>query len=130
MNFVAVSSKGTWHPIMTSDTTIQSYWLNWKVLICVILIILSTIFSSLLIWKYEVLLLSWKPTRNDDMEIQKQTSSSSLYLYEDETWKPCLKGIHPAWLLAFRVFAFIVLLVLLILTATTDGGSIFYYYTQ
>ncbi|CAJ2664357.1 unnamed protein product [Trifolium pratense] len=134
MNFVAVSSKGTWHPIMTSDTTIQSYWLNWKVLICVILIILSTIFSSLLIWKYEVLLLSWKPTRNDDMEIQKETSSSSslssLYLYEDETWKPCLKGIHPAWLLAFRVFAFILLLVLLILTVTTDGGSIFYYYTQ
>jgi len=68
------------------------------------------------------------------MEIQKETSSSSLssssILYEDETWKPSLKGIHPAWLLAFRIFAFIVLMVLLILTVTTDGGTIFYYYTQ
>lgn len=136
MNFVIAYSKGTWHPIMTSDTTTQSYWLNWKVLVCVILIILSTIFSSFLICKYEVLLLSWKTTRNDDMEIQKETSSSlsssssSSILYEDETWKPSLKGIHPAWLLAFRIFAFIVLMVLLILTVTADGGSIFYYYTQ
>lgn len=130
MNFVMFSSKGTWNPIMTSDTTIQSYWLNWKFFVCVVLIILSTIFSLVLIWKYEVLVSSWKSKRNDN-EIQKQTSSSaSLYLYEDETWKPCLKGIHPAWLLAFRVFAFIVLLVLLILTATIDGGSVFYYYTQ
>ncbi|CAL5198251.1 unnamed protein product [Lathyrus oleraceus] len=131
MNFVMFSSKGTWNPIVTSDTTIQSYWLNWKFFVCVILIILSTIFSSLLIWKYEVLISSWKSKRNDNIEIQKQTSSAaSLCLYEDETWKPCLKGIHPAWLLAFRVFAFIVLLVLLILTATIDGGSVFYYYTQ
>lgn len=131
MNFVMFSSKGTWNPIMTSDTTIQSYWLNWKFFVCVVLIILSTIFSLVLIWKYEVLVSSWKSKRNDNTEIQKQTSSSaSLCLYEDETWKPCLKGIHPAWLLAFRVFAFIVLLVLLILTATIDGGSVFYYYTQ
>lgn len=126
MNIVIASSKGTWHPIMTVDTTTQSYWLNWKVFVCAILLMLSTIFSSLLIWKYEV--LSWKTSKNDDMEIQKETSLSILY--EDETWKPCLKGIHPAWLLAFRVFAFIVLLVLLILITFTDGGSIFYYYTQ
>lgn len=89
---------------------------------------LSATFSSLLIWKYEVL---WKkPAQGNggDVETQKETSSSTLY--EDESWRPCLKGIHPAWLLAFRVFAFIVLLVLLILTATSDGGSIFYYYTQ
>ncbi|RDX68241.1 hypothetical protein CR513_52790, partial [Mucuna pruriens] len=71
--------------------------------------------------------VSRKEARNDNKESQKQTSSS---LYEDEIWRPCLTGIHPVWLLGFRVFAFVVLLVLLVLTATADGGSIFYFYTQ
>lgn len=30
-------------------------------------------------------------------------------VFEDETWRPCLRNIHPAWLLAFRVVAFFVL---------------------
>ncbi|XP_061366836.1 uncharacterized protein LOC133309977 [Gastrolobium bilobum] len=124
MSFVTGTPKGTWQPIMTADTTTQSYWINWRVLLCAIWILLSAIFSSLIIWKYEVFR---KPSKNDNMEIQKETSST---LYEDETWKPCLKGIHPAWLLSFRVFAFIVLLVLLIVTVIEDGGSIFYFYTQ
>ena len=124
MRFVTGSPKGTWQPIITSDTTTQSYWLNWRVLVCVIWVLLSAIFSSLIILKYEV---SRKATGNDDKEEKKETLST---LYEDEIWRPCLKGIHPVWLLGFRVFAFVVLLVLLILTATADGGSIFYFYTQ
>ncbi|XP_057422158.1 uncharacterized protein LOC130716001 [Lotus japonicus] len=118
------SPKSTWQPTITADTTTQSYWLNWRFFICAILVLLSAIFSSWLIWKNEVLR---KPVRNGDMENQKETSAT---LYEDETWRPCLKGIHPAWLLAFRIVAFVVLMVLLIFTAAVDGGSIFYFYTQ
>ncbi|XP_027330179.1 uncharacterized protein LOC113846292 [Abrus precatorius] len=124
MRFVTGSSRGTWQPIMTADTTTHSYWLNWRVVLCVIWVLVSAFFSSLLIWKYED---SWKQARNDNKGSQKETSPT---LYEDETWRPCLKGIHPIWLLGFRVFAFIVLLVLLIVTANADGGSIFYFYTQ
>jgi len=121
---VTGSPKGSWQPIITADTTTQGYWLNWRVLVCVIWVLLSAIVSSLIILKYEA---SRKATGNGDKEEQKETSST---LYEDEIWRPCLKGIHPVWLLGFRVFAFVVLLVLLILTATADGGSIFYFYTQ
>ncbi|KAK7265676.1 hypothetical protein RJT34_33299 [Clitoria ternatea] len=126
MRFVTVtgSLKGTWQPVMTADTTTQSYWLNWKVLVCAIWVLLSAIFSSLVIWKFEV---SRKRMRDENKESEKEASP---ILYEDETWRPCLKGIHPVWLLWFRVFAFVVLLVLLILTATADGASIFYFYTQ
>ncbi|KAG5056721.1 hypothetical protein JHK86_011717 [Glycine max] len=126
MRFVTGSPKGTWQPIMTADTTTESYWLNWRVLVCAILVLFSAIISSLIVLKYEV---SRKKARNGDKEglNLKETSST---LYEDEIWRPCLKGIHPVWLLGFRVFAFVVLLVLLILTATEDGGSIFYFYTQ
>lgn len=51
-------------------------------------------------------------------------------LYEDEVWRPCLRNIHPAWLLGFRIVAFIVLSLMLILNVAVDGGDIFYYYTQ
>lgn len=122
MSSITGSSKGSWHPIMTAKTNNQSYWLNWRVLLCAIWLLVTLILSSLLIWKYER-----KPERNGSRETQQETSAT---LYEDETWRPCLKGIHPAWLLAFRVVAFFVLLVLLIVNATVDGGSIFYYYTQ
>ncbi|KAK1366731.1 hypothetical protein POM88_042292 [Heracleum sosnowskyi] len=50
--------------------------------------------------------------------------------YEDELWKPSLRGIHPAWLLGYRLVVFIVLLIMLSLNVAVDGGSIFDYYTQ
>lgn len=94
------------------------------VLVCAILVLFSAIISSLIILKYEV--SRKKATRNGNKEGEKETSST---LYEDEIWRPCLKGINPVWLLRFRVFAFAALLVLLILIATEDGGSIFFFYT-
>nr|KYP44592.1 hypothetical protein KK1_033871 [Cajanus cajan] len=124
MRFVTGSPKGTWQPIVTSDTTMKSYWLNWRVLVCAIWVLISAIVSLLIILRFEV---SRKVARDDNKERQREKSWT---LYEDEVWRPCLKGIHPVWLLGFRVFAFVVLLVLLILTATADGGSIFYFYTQ
>ncbi|XP_059443259.1 uncharacterized protein LOC132175354 isoform X3 [Corylus avellana] len=107
---------------MTSDTTTPSYWLNWRVLLCSIWVLISMAFGLFLIWKYEGFR---KPKTG---ETQQEEAGA---LYDDETWRPCLKGIHPAWLLAFRVFAFIVLLVLLVVTTLTDGGGgLFYFYTQ
>lgn len=126
MSFLTGTHKGSWQPIMTAKTNTQSYWLNWRVLLCAIWVLLTIIFSSLLIWKYERVR---KPARNGGSGADSQQETSAT-LYEDETWRPCLKGVHPAWLLAFRVLAFIVLLVLLIVNAAVDGGSIFYYYTQ
>ncbi|KAA3488979.1 UDP-N-acetylglucosamine--N-acetylmuramyl-pyrophosphoryl-undecaprenol N-acetylglucosamine transferase isoform 3 [Gossypium australe] len=67
-------------------------------------------FSFVLIWKYEGF---HKSNENGDETQQDRVG----FLDEDETWRPCLKGIHPAWLLAFRLVAFFVLLILLIVTA-------------
>ncbi|KAK8657052.1 hypothetical protein V6N13_035315 [Hibiscus sabdariffa] len=113
----------SWQPAMTANTTTPGYWFNWRVLLCALWILSTAIFSLILIWKCEGL---HKP--NHDGEETQQDAEGSLH--EDETWRPCLKGIHPAWLMAFRLVAFFVLLMLLIVTAFVDGGSIFYYYTQ
>jgi hypothetical protein len=51
-------------------------------------------------------------------------------VYLEDCWKTCLEGIHPGWLLAFRVVAFFVLASLLVVDIITDGWSIFLYYTQ
>ncbi|TXG58210.1 hypothetical protein EZV62_016039 [Acer yangbiense] len=121
------SSRISWHPNMTDvDTTTSSYWFNWRVTICAVWVFISMVFASFLIWKYEGFRNSNRDNRGGETP-QQETAGS---LYEDETWKPCLKGVHPAWLLAFRVIAFIVLLILVTVTAFIDGGTIFYYYTQ
>ncbi|EXB29617.1 hypothetical protein L484_003463 [Morus notabilis] len=112
---------------MTGDTTAPSYWLNWRVLLCALWVLFSMTLAILLMLKFEGFRNSKR--RCNGREAQEETSSSGV-LYEDETWKPCLKNIHPAWLLVFRLIAFFVLLVLLIITASEDGGAIFYYYTE
>ncbi|XP_059657897.1 uncharacterized protein LOC132304309 isoform X2 [Cornus florida] len=108
---------------MTTDTTTSSYWLNWRVTLCSIWILASMVFASFLISKYEGP-KNWKQGSREDGQ------EHAAMLYDDEVWRPCFKGMHPVWLLAFRVVAFVVLLALLIITAAVDGDSIFYYYTQ
>ncbi|XVE57160.1 hypothetical protein DITRI_Ditri04bG0069600 [Diplodiscus trichospermus] len=108
---------------MTSNTTSSVYWFNWRVLLCAIWVLITATFSFILIWTYEAL----RKSNQDNGETQKETAGS---LHEDDTWRPSFKGIHPAWLLAFRLVAFFVLLTLLIVATFVDGGSIFYYYTQ
>ncbi|KAM7479895.1 hypothetical protein LguiA_028108 [Lonicera macranthoides] len=117
-------SKNSWRPVMTTDTTTSSYWLNWRVLICIIWVLMSLVFSSCLISNYE------GPQNSRNRRRENPEEESAGLLYDDEIWRPCLRGIHPAWLLGFRVFAFFVLLILLILNVVVDGGGIFYYYTQ
>lgn len=92
-------------------------------MVCAIWVLVTAFFSFVLIWKYE----GFRKSNENGDETQQDRAG---FLDEDETWRPCLKGIHPAWLLAFRLVAFFVLFILLIVTAFVDGGSIFYYYTQ
>ncbi|KAI7758436.1 hypothetical protein M8C21_001274 [Ambrosia artemisiifolia] len=125
MDFLTGGSKNTWKPVMGSDTTTSSYWLNWRGLLCCVWILTAMGIASYLITKYE--------GASNQKSRHRENVNDEDYggiLYDDEIWKPCLKGIHPAWLMIYRILAFLVLLILIILNAIVDGGSIFYYYTQ
>lgn len=108
---------------MTINTTNPSYWLNWRFFICSIWLLVPMIFAIFLISKYE------KP-RNFNNEDRENEEEPAGLVYEDELWKPCVKGVHPVWLLAYRIVAFFVLSILLCVNVAVDGGSIFYFYTQ
>ncbi|GFP92369.1 hypothetical protein PHJA_001381000 [Phtheirospermum japonicum] len=127
LTFITGSTR-SWQPAMTVDTTTTSYWLNWRVLLCSIWILMSMVFASIFISKHECGRNS-NPNNPENQQQQQQQESAGV-LYEDEVWKPCLKTIHPAWLLGYRVFAFVVLLLMLILNVVVDGGGIFFFYTQ
>lgn len=102
---------------MTTGTTMLSYWLNWRVLLCVIWVLASLVIASFLIWKYEGTNYSKYKRRDTQQD-------------GNETWKPCLSEVHPSWLLAFRIFAFCFLLSMLIADVVIYGVLMFNYYTQ
>lgn len=107
----------------TADSTSLSYWLNWRVLVCAIWVFTPMVVASVMIRKYEGL----DHLKSGRGEIQQGENQNFC---DSEAWKPCLKQIHPIWLLAFRVAAFCILLASLIVKVVISGGVIFFYYTQ
>ncbi|KZV45672.1 hypothetical protein F511_02332 [Dorcoceras hygrometricum] len=103
-----------------SDPTTLSYWLTWRVLLCAISVLLSLLVGSYLIWKYE---------SSDCLESDEERSSRR-HTYYNRSWNPCLKQIHPIFLMSFRIIAFFLLLVALCLEVAVHGFELFYYYTQ
>ncbi|WJX81341.1 hypothetical protein P8452_64236 [Trifolium repens] len=105
----------------TTDTTTLSYWLNWRVYVCVVSVLLPMVLACLTIWKHE---------SSNNLTFDKGENQQDRTLCGDEAWKPCLKDIHPVCLLAFRVISFSSLLASLIAKIHVSGGRTFYYYTQ
>ncbi|XP_078439123.1 uncharacterized protein LOC144709444 isoform X2 [Wolffia australiana] len=116
-------SDHSWRPAASSVTNTAEYWLNWRVLLCSIWIIFATVMAGILIRRYEGL----KSTQESGEEAREKAVGSSS---KEESWRPCLKEIHPAWLLIYRALAFLLLLALLITTLYLKGGQMFCYYTQ
>ncbi|CAI0398592.1 unnamed protein product [Linum tenue] len=127
MSLLAGSTEDTWHPVMSGDTTLASYWLNWRFSLCAVLVLVSMNVALVLIWRKE------QPPNRIETEQEGgegRSNKGEAFVYDDQAWMPSLKGVHPAWLLAFRLCAFLVLLLLLIVSVLVDGNTIFYYYTQ
>nr|GEW59713.1 protein rolling stone-like isoform X2 [Tanacetum cinerariifolium] len=109
--------------VVPSDSTSLAYWMNLKFLLCIIWVFGSMIIASFLIWVYEVSQNS--KTDKEATRIQRDWSS-----YYHEAWMPCVKAIHPAWLLAFRIVAFCLLLAACAANLIKVGTDLLYYYTQ
>ncbi|KAI4348181.1 hypothetical protein L6164_008935 [Bauhinia variegata] len=106
-----------------TDTTTLSYWLNWRVYLCAIWILVPMVVASYIIWKNE------GPRRLTSDKGENQQDMNWNFR-GDEAWQPCLKEIHPLCLLAFRVTAFSFLLATLIAKILISGPGIYFYYTQ
>ncbi|XP_017232355.1 uncharacterized protein LOC108206536 isoform X2 [Daucus carota subsp. sativus] len=116
-------STYTCQPVMRVDTNTLSYWLNWRFFLCALGVFTSMVAATMVIWKYE----SSATSKTHRQGNEQQTVG---HLYRDEAWRTCSKSIDPAWLLAIRMVAFIVLLTLLSFDIFIDGGGIFFYYTS
>ncbi|AAF17656.1 F20B24.10 [Arabidopsis thaliana] len=75
------------------ESPTSSYWLNWRVLLCALILLAPIVLAAVLIWKYE-------GKRRRQRESQRELPGT---LFQDEAWTTCFKRIHPLWLLAFRV---------------------------
>lgn len=123
MNFLIGASNHTWQPVMSTDTTAPSYWLNWRFLLCATWILSAMVIAAFLIWRYECCNKSRKGERDNREEKARS-------LYKNEVWGTSSKDIHPLWLLAYRIICFCILLALLLADAITNSAGIFYFYTE
>ncbi|XVE83999.1 hypothetical protein DITRI_Ditri16bG0133600 [Diplodiscus trichospermus] len=110
---------------VTEGTTTLNYWLNWRVLLCSLIVLTPVVIAFFIIWKYEGL----KQVTCDGTESQEDLDCNEFY-DDDHVWKPCLEEIHPFWLFGYRVFAFSFTLATNVIKVVVNGGAIFYYYTQ
>ncbi|XVF16379.1 hypothetical protein REPUB_Repub10bG0026300 [Reevesia pubescens] len=108
---------------VTADSTTLSYWLNWRVLLCSVLVLTPIVIALFLLWKYE----SLKQMKCEEREGREDLGCE---LNDDDVWRPCLEGIHPFWLLGYRVVAFCFTLSTITIKVVVNGVRIFYYYTQ
>ncbi|XP_031501194.1 uncharacterized protein LOC116264889 [Nymphaea colorata] len=108
---------------MTAETTNLQYWMQWQVFLCAEWILLALFLASLMILKFDV---SNKVRRQGEDPTQQADAS----WYADESWKPCLREIHPAILLLYRVVAFCLMVTVLVADITLEGSDMFYFYTQ
>ena len=120
MRVLTESPSHTWQPTHTKDTTTSAHWLNWRFFLCVIWILISLCFSVFLILKREYKFNQTRPENEREAE---------NHVYDDQAWNACLQGIHPSWLLIYRLISFLVLLALLIANVVVEGANIFYFYT-
>nr|XP_043617500.1 uncharacterized protein LOC122589289 [Erigeron canadensis] len=110
-------------PLHSDDTTSLDYWMNWKFVLCIIWVFSPVVIAIILIWRYEV---------THDLKTYKEETwlERDWSLYDREAWMPCVKEIHPAWLLVFRIVAFCVLFTACTADVAQQGTDLFYYYTQ
>ncbi|CAN6237024.1 unnamed protein product [Urochloa humidicola] len=128
------SSARSYEPMATEDTTDLRYWLHWQVGLCALWVLGCMSVAAYLIWRHEGAGAERRPGGASPSSAAAAAGGGKGrrpgLLYDDEAWRPCLREIHPAWLLAYRLISFFVLLSLLVVIVISDGGNIFYYYTQ
>lgn len=133
---VGGSAARSYEPMATADTTSLHYWLHWRVGLCGLWVLACMAVAGYLIWRHEGPSADRRPggagagLSSPGAAAHGGKERRHGVLYDDEAWRPCLRDIHPAWLLAYRLISFFVLLSLLVVIVISDGGSIFYYYTQ
>ncbi|XP_042029086.1 uncharacterized protein LOC121776037 [Salvia splendens] len=108
--------------LVNDDPTTLSYWLNWRVFLCAVWVLTPMVVAVFLIWKYEHL-------GNSESDAGGNQHESS-HIRSEKSWKPCLKRIHPIFLMCFRIIAFGLLLAAVSFDLALHGAELFYYYTQ
>ncbi|XP_042023750.1 uncharacterized protein LOC121771017 isoform X1 [Salvia splendens] len=108
--------------LVNDDPTTLSYWLNWRVFLCAVWVLAPMVIAAFIIWKYE-------HSGNSESDAGENQQESS-HIRSEKSWKPCLKEIHPVFLLCFRIIAFGLLLTAVSFDLALHGAELFYYYTQ
>ncbi|CAH9090631.1 unnamed protein product [Cuscuta europaea] len=111
--------------LLAGDPSAQSYWLNWKAFLCETWVLSSIVISLVLIWKNECL---DRDSSGSDGGVKWR--DKSWHYWFDESWRPCIKEIHPVLLMVFRLVAFVLLLAALTADVIVHGFDLFLYYTQ
>lgn len=106
-----------------TDTTVPSYWLNWRVFMCSLLLVLSVFIAFVLLWKYEY-------SADEDDDSTPDSKAECWHLWFNEAWRPCAKEVNPIWLMAFRLVSFSLLVSAVTSNFVVYGSNLFFYYTQ